>query len=140
MASIGQKIKYARKSAGMTQAELARRTKISRSYVGAIEIDQYNPSVSTLQLIAHALKVPTRSLLADEPETGVHVYNLSADESKLVDNYRELNAEKKRLVQSVVFQFGDHKPDKITAPVSAKVINGNLHNSGGNFNSPVSSQ
>lgn len=61
--SIGQRVKQARKVAGMTQIELAKKTNLSRSYIGDIEIDRYNPSVSTLTIIAEATGVSTAFLL-----------------------------------------------------------------------------
>lgn len=63
MKSIGERIKEARKSAGLTQLELAKKTELSRSYIGDIEKDRYNPSVSTLQLIATATNIPLEDLL-----------------------------------------------------------------------------
>lgn len=63
MKSIGEQIKDARKSAGLTQLELAKKTDLSRSYIGDIEKDRYNPSVSTLQLIATATNTPLEDLL-----------------------------------------------------------------------------
>lgn len=63
MKSIGERIKDARKSAGLTQLELAKKTDLSRSYIGDIEKDRYNPSVSTLQLIATATNTPLEDLL-----------------------------------------------------------------------------
>lgn len=63
MKSIGERIKEARKSAGLTQLELAKKTELSRSYIGDIEKDRYNPSVSTLQLIATATNTPLEDLL-----------------------------------------------------------------------------
>lgn len=63
MKSIGERIKIARKSAGLTQLELAKKTDLSRSYIGDIEKDRYNPSVSTLQLIATATNAPLEELL-----------------------------------------------------------------------------
>ena len=63
MKSIGERIKEARKSAGLTQLELAKKTELSRSYIGDIEKDRYNPSVSTLQLIAAATNTPLEDLL-----------------------------------------------------------------------------
>ena len=71
---------------------------------------------------------------------------ITEDEAELVDGYRKLNFAKKQLVKGIVFQFGDDKPNKITSNISAKVINGNVQNSGdtnivnvgnGNFNLPV---
>lgn len=65
MASIGAKIRNARKEAGLTQVELAKKTSLSRSYIGDIEKDRYNPSVATLQAIADATGVPVESILGN---------------------------------------------------------------------------
>lgn len=69
MDSIGQRIKNARKNASLTQLELAEKTKLSRSYIGDIEKDRYNPSVSTLELIAAATGVPASKLLSTSRHT-----------------------------------------------------------------------
>lgn len=71
MESIGQRIKNARKNAGLTQLELAEKTKLSRSYIGDIEKDRYNPSVSTLELIATATGVPASKLLSSSVQTTI---------------------------------------------------------------------
>ena len=65
MTSIGMKIRNARKDAGLTQAELAKKTSLSRSYIGDIEKDRYNPSVATLRAIADATGVPVESILGN---------------------------------------------------------------------------
>ena len=65
--SIGTNIRDARKAAGLTQVELAKKTSLSRSYIGDIEKDRYNPSLSTLQAIAKATEVPTGLLLGSPP-------------------------------------------------------------------------
>ena len=69
MTSIGKKIRDARKNAGMTQVELAKAANLSRSYIGDIEKDRYNPSVSTLQAIAKATNVPVETLLGGAAPT-----------------------------------------------------------------------
>ena len=61
--SIGAKIREARKVAGLTQVELAQKTSLSRSYIGDIEKDRYNPSLSTLDLIAKATGVALSALV-----------------------------------------------------------------------------
>lgn len=63
MPTIGENIKMARKEAGITQAELAKRTNLSRSYIGDIEKDRYNPSVSTLKAIAAATDQPLGAII-----------------------------------------------------------------------------
>lgn len=69
MTSIGTKIRNARKEAGMTQMELAKKTSLSRSYIGDIEKDRYNPSVATLKAIAEATGVPVESILGNGAST-----------------------------------------------------------------------
>lgn len=63
MKGIGERIKEARKSVRLTQVELARKTGLSRSYIGDIEKGRYNPSISTLQLIASATETLLEALI-----------------------------------------------------------------------------
>lgn len=90
MASIGEKIRNARKDAGMTQTELAQKTSLSRSYIGDIEKDRYNPSVATLQAIAKATNVPVESLLGS---------NTPASPAQPPAQKSELNARDERDIQ-----------------------------------------
>jgi repressor LexA len=64
MTTLGTRIKEARKNAGFTQCELSKKINLSRSYIGDIEKDRYNPSVSTLTLIANATGCSLASLLS----------------------------------------------------------------------------
>lgn len=63
--TIGSQIKAARKRKGMTQIQLADAANISRSYLGDLEGDRYNPSVDTLQKIASALGTTSGILLGE---------------------------------------------------------------------------
>lgn len=65
MNTLGTNIKEARKKAGLTQMELAKLTNLSRSYIGDIEKDRYNPSLTTLKAIANALNQPLDTILTD---------------------------------------------------------------------------
>lgn len=62
---MSNNIKNARKSSGLTQIELAKLTSLSRSYIGDIENDRYNPSLSTLKLIANATNISINYLIGD---------------------------------------------------------------------------
>lgn len=68
--SIGKRIKEARKKAKLTQQELAQKTNLSRSYIGDIEIDRYNPSVQTLQSIAEATGISVSYLIGNSDTFG----------------------------------------------------------------------
>ncbi len=48
----------------VSQAELARRARLSREYVNKIEAGRYNPPLSTLNALAKALGVSLAELLA----------------------------------------------------------------------------
>lgn len=65
MNTLGTNIKEARKQAGLTQMELAKLTNLSRSYIGDIEKDRYNPSLTTLKAIAIALNKPLDTILTN---------------------------------------------------------------------------
>ena len=61
--TVGMNIKAARKSKNITQAELSAMSGLSRSYLGDLESDRYNPSVETLIRIAHAINMEPASLM-----------------------------------------------------------------------------
>lgn len=64
--SIGESIKKHRKSAGLTQLQLAEKASMSRSYVADIERNRYNPSVETLRTIASALNIDPAQFLSED--------------------------------------------------------------------------
>lgn len=67
MQTVGEKIKYYRKERGLTQRELAEKTKMSRSHIASIEGGAYTPSLTTLSEIANVLGVDSAILLSGEP-------------------------------------------------------------------------
>lgn len=86
--TTGQLIKAARKNAGMTQTELAKKLNIPFQSVSQWERDLRNPKYDTLKRIAAALNIPIHELISDEPgildpllPSGLH--GLRADELKV---------------------------------------------------------
>lgn len=69
MSTIGNNVRKARKKAGLTQQELAKLTNLSRSYIGDIEKDRYNPSLSTLKAIAIATNQPLNAIITSQNNT-----------------------------------------------------------------------
>lgn len=63
--NIGEKIKFFRKQASLTQEGLATKSNLSRSYIADLERNRYSPSVETLQVIACALNITTIDLLRE---------------------------------------------------------------------------
>ena len=62
---IGKKISAWRKERGFTQAQLAQKSNISRSYLAGVETGRYNPSIDTLKNIAKSLNINISFLLED---------------------------------------------------------------------------
>ena len=60
---IGQKIKQHRRSAKLTQEELATKTGIQRANIARIEAGKHSPSLETLEKISQAFNMPVSALL-----------------------------------------------------------------------------
>jgi DNA-binding XRE family transcriptional regulator len=54
---LGRNLRLVRTAAGLTQAALAKRSGMDRSYVGGLEAGQRNPTAVTLQRLAKVLGV-----------------------------------------------------------------------------------
>lgn len=98
--SIGSTIKQYRKSAKLTQEQLAIKANMSRSYVADIERDRYNPSVETLKAIAAALEIDPAQLLGSEFNFNKSYHSLNdkderdiaKDLERIMDNLESDNA------------------------------------------------
>jgi transcriptional regulator with XRE-family HTH domain len=67
---VGAQLRALRLSRGLSQAEIARRTGVARTYVVALEQGQHEPSLDLLTRLAAALEQPLRDViwyLAGEP-------------------------------------------------------------------------
>jgi len=60
---LGKNIRRFRKKIGLTQADLAEKTKLSPTYIGYIEIGQKRPTLKTLSKIATVLKVRVKDII-----------------------------------------------------------------------------
>ena len=71
---IGQKIKYYRKLAGLTQEQLAQKTGLSQNYISMLEQNKVGFSKPTLEKIAQALNISVGDLFKEgtkEPESSL---------------------------------------------------------------------
>jgi DNA-binding XRE family transcriptional regulator len=62
---LGQRLRALRLAAGLTQAELARRTGIHRPNIARVEAGRHTPSLETLARLAAAIGVKTERVIAD---------------------------------------------------------------------------
>jgi DNA-binding XRE family transcriptional regulator len=65
-AKLGQRLRELRRGAGLTQAELARRTGIHRPNIARVEAGRHTPSLDTLNRLASAIGVSTTQVLSEE--------------------------------------------------------------------------
>ena len=63
---LGARLRELRLAAGLTQAELARRTGIHRPNIARVEAGRHTPSLETLSRIATAIGVPATRVLSSE--------------------------------------------------------------------------
>lgn len=64
IATLGQQIRKARESLGLTQAELAERAHVSQAYLSYLEQDQREPTLSIAARLARTLDIPLDQLAA----------------------------------------------------------------------------
>lgn len=68
---VGKRIRYLRRSQGLTSEELAKKTSVSQSMISQIERGQVSPSLETLWKLSHSLKVPVFSFFESEENNAV---------------------------------------------------------------------
>jgi DNA-binding XRE family transcriptional regulator len=62
---VGERLRQRRVSRKWTQAELARRCELHRTFIGSVERGERNLSILNLRLIARVLRVSLADLFAD---------------------------------------------------------------------------
>jgi transcriptional regulator with XRE-family HTH domain len=62
---IGQAIRHVRLNRGFTQAALAKRARLNRTYITAVEAGKRNLSVRTLSILAEVLQTETAALFLE---------------------------------------------------------------------------
>lgn len=64
---LAHQLRQRRRDAGLTQEQLAERSGLHRTYIGAIERGERNISLTTLEALADALNTPPPTLLTEPP-------------------------------------------------------------------------
>ncbi len=81
---IGDKIREARKKAGLTQWQLAYKVFVSESYIALIESNKRNPSMAVLTKLAEVLNLTTDHIVFDTSSRDSDSFTL--DWQKLTEN------------------------------------------------------
>ena len=94
---------------GVSQKELAEAIGVSQSTIAKIEVGRNEATASTIRKLASYFNISTDYLLEFEDDFGVRVNDkekkpdtLSAEERRLLEGYREINASGKKLVMQTV--------------------------------------
>ena len=61
---LGRELRRARRTADLTQEELAARAKVDRTYISDIENDKVSPTVDMLERLCNALGVRVSTIIA----------------------------------------------------------------------------
>ena len=101
--SIGQKVRFYRKAAGLRQEALAEAAGISTNYLGMIERGEKIPSLETFLAIANALSVSADLLLADVLKNS---YEIKA--SLLSEKLKTLSAGDREKIYAVIDAMVEH--------------------------------
>lgn len=125
MSRLSEKIKKARKSAGLTQRMLADMIHLSQGYIGDIERGRTNPSLSTLELIANALQIDIAEFVGNSSE--VNETSITNDEIYLLMGYRDLADNDKITVQNLISRLKLVNKNK-TVKSSTSLTTANLIN------------
>jgi transcriptional regulator with XRE-family HTH domain len=64
---IGARVRAVRTESGMSVAELAAASKLTKGFISQVESGKSNPSIGSLQRISDALHVPLSRLMSDAP-------------------------------------------------------------------------
>ncbi|MBZ9690683.1 helix-turn-helix domain-containing protein [Clostridium sp. M14] len=113
---LGLKIKTLRKEMKLTQADLAKKVSISRSYLADIERNRYNPSVDTLTNIAKGLGI-SLSRLVDENRTNEKNVDKKTIENNfpiIPEKFTDPEEARTYVMKHQIFAYGGFYPEKMS--------------------------
>lgn len=120
---LGKWLREYRHAHGMTMNDMADACGFSKSYVNLLEKGinpttqkPVSPTMQTLEKIARATGQDVDSLLKilnDKQQVTINstLFNVSEEEKKLIDNYRELNIEGRNILWGVIKSLCNTYPE-----------------------------
>ena len=99
------KIRDLRLAKGWTQEELGQMLNVQKAAVSKYEKGRVTPSNEVLKKISAIFNVSTDYLLDNKVSSTAPVYHLASEETKLIDGYRHLSNENKRMITSLITTF-----------------------------------
>jgi transcriptional regulator with XRE-family HTH domain len=104
LAVLAENIKSFRREKGFSQEELAEQCGLHRTYIGSVEREERNVTLSTLEALAQSLGVLVPDLLTKHGSTRVSALHREADDT--AEALRHLTPAQKKWMQSIIHAFG----------------------------------
>ena len=95
-------LKAARERAHLSQRELAKQSGVSQQAISVIEKGERSPSEATMKMLADALGCSVADLMNGDTLEGSE-YALTAEEKKLIDDYRSLNRQGQEYIRQTMY-------------------------------------
>lgn len=125
MNTVGTRLKHLREEKNLTLRALAKLANVSHSFIADIESGRSQPSLSTIEALTNALKVPISVLLENDNELDIELpfrAKVLADALLEISNiYFKYNLDQKtfyNLIERAVKQYGPPEPVKTTEPAA----------------------
>ena len=95
-------LKAARERAHLSQRELAKQSGVSQQAISVIEKGGRSPSEATMKLLADALGCSVADLMNVDTPVDLE-FALTADEKKLIQDYRSLNKQGQEYIRQTMY-------------------------------------
>jgi len=99
---IGLRIRAARKSKGMTQSEVSRKTGLDQAYISRLENGTAEGNPAQIFAIARTIGVPIAQLYDDQDETAKKVADLTDEAIEFARTWQALPAEQRVAMKAAV--------------------------------------
>ena len=90
---FNEKLKAARKQKGLSQTELGKLLGVQAQTISNWENGKSEPNLKTINKLCDVLNIPIYSLISKEAD-----YQLNYDEAFVINKYRELNDDGKKMI------------------------------------------
>ncbi|MCC3359681.1 helix-turn-helix domain-containing protein [Bacillus sp. REN16] len=102
MITLGNRIKYVRKTNKLNQVEFAKIIGISQGTLSEVEQDKYNPSIETIILIHKNFKVDLEWLLVNLNSSNPYKSKIVGNEVELLTLFRKLPSDEQDEVIGII--------------------------------------